>query len=84
MLEEAESDVLVLLDCRAAASSGGSAGKGVTEVIAACGFEAPAPGVGHHSFTSNLTDELRYLGLSKTSFTTAFLHNKVLARLKQS
>ncbi|KAL8921606.1 MAG: hypothetical protein Q9172_003931 [Xanthocarpia lactea] len=84
MLEEAESDVLVLLDCCAAASSGGSAGKRVTEVIAACGFEAPAPGVGHHSFTSNLTDELRYLGRSKTSFTTAFLHNKVLARLKQS
>ncbi|KAL8856804.1 MAG: hypothetical protein Q9178_006641 [Gyalolechia marmorata] len=84
MLEEAESDVLILLDCCAAASSGGSAGKGVTEVIAACGFEAPAPGVGHHSFTSNLTDELKYLGRSKTSFTTAFLHNKVLARLKQS
>ena len=84
MLEEAESDVLVLLDCCAAASSGGTAGQGVTEVIAACGFEAPASGVGHHSFTSNLTDELRYLGRSRASFTTAFLHNKVLARLKQS
>ncbi|KAL8724019.1 MAG: hypothetical protein Q9181_007025 [Wetmoreana brouardii] len=84
MLEEAECDVLVLLDCCAAGSSGGNAGKGVTEVIAACGFEAFAPGVGQHSFTSNLTEELKYLGQSKTTFTTAFLHNKVLARLKKS
>ncbi|KAL8661088.1 MAG: hypothetical protein Q9202_005902 [Teloschistes flavicans] len=84
MLEEAACDVLILLDCCAAASSGGNTGKGVTEVIAACGFEAFAPGVGPHSFTSNLTEELRYLGRSKPSFTTAFLHNKVLARLKKS
>ncbi|KAL8706246.1 MAG: hypothetical protein Q9201_000683 [Fulgogasparrea decipioides] len=84
MLEEAECDVLVLLDCCAAASSGGNTGKGVTKVIAACGFEAFAPGVGQHSFTSSLTEELKYLGQSKSSFTTAFLHNKVLARLKKS
>ncbi|KAL9585910.1 MAG: hypothetical protein Q9212_001227, partial [Teloschistes hypoglaucus] len=84
MLEEAQCDVLVLLDCCAAASSGGNAGKGVTEVIAACGFEALAPGVGLHSFTTNLTEELRYLAQSKINFTTAFLHNTVLARLKNS
>lgn len=84
MLEEAECDVLVLLDCCAAASSGGNAGKGVTEVIAACGFEAFAPGVGRHSFTNSLAEELSYLGLHRPAFTTALLHNKVLARLKMS
>ncbi|KAI4197743.1 MAG: hypothetical protein LQ350_005718 [Teloschistes chrysophthalmus] len=84
MLEEAACDVLILLDCCAAGSSGGNAGQGVTEVIAACGFEAFAPGVGLHSFTSNLIDELRYLGQSRKTFTSAFLHNKVLARLKKS
>ncbi|KAL8869085.1 MAG: hypothetical protein Q9174_004535 [Haloplaca sp. 1 TL-2023] len=83
-LEEATCDNLILLDCCAAASSGGNAGKGVTEVIAACGFEAFAPGVGEHSFTSNLTEELKYLAREKRPFTTAFLHNKLLARLKSS
>lgn len=61
MLEEAECDVLILLDCCAAASSGGNHGRGVTEVIAACGFEVFAPGVGEHSFTRSLIDELKYL-----------------------
>ncbi|KAL8869101.1 MAG: hypothetical protein Q9198_007978 [Flavoplaca austrocitrina] len=84
MLEEAECDVLVLLDCCAAASSGGSHGKGVTELIAACGFEAFAPGVGEHSFTRSLIEELKYLNERCDAITTALLHNKVLARIKKS
>lgn len=84
MLEEAECDVLILLDCCAAASSGGSHGKGVTELIAACGFEAFAPGVGEHSFTRSLIEELKYLSQRCDSVTTALLHNKVLARIKKS
>ncbi|KAL8853740.1 MAG: hypothetical protein Q9221_001383 [Calogaya cf. arnoldii] len=84
MLEEAECDVLVLLDCCAAASSGGSHGKGVTELIAACGFEAFAPGVGEHSFTRSLIEELKYLSQRCEAITTALLHNKVLARIKKS
>ncbi|KAI4257587.1 MAG: hypothetical protein L6R42_005559 [Xanthoria sp. 1 TBL-2021] len=84
MLEEAECDVLILLDCCAAASSGGSHGKGVTELIAACGFEAFAPGVGEHSFTRSLIDELEYLNQRCIAITTALLHNKVLARIKKS
>lgn len=81
MLEETKSDTLILLDCCAAASSASNSGTGVTEVIAACGFEALAPGVGVHSFTRSLTDELRYLS-SGASFTTTLLHNKVLSRIK--
>ncbi|KAL8726167.1 MAG: hypothetical protein Q9166_006884 [cf. Caloplaca sp. 2 TL-2023] len=84
MLEEAACDVLILLDCCAAASSGGNHGKGVTEVIAACGFEAFAPGVGEHSFTRSLIEELKYLSQRNDAITTALLHNKVLSRIKKS
>ncbi|KAL8791586.1 MAG: hypothetical protein Q9195_005850 [Heterodermia aff. obscurata] len=81
MLEQAKSDVLILLDCCAAASSATGNGTGITEIIAACGFEAWAPGVGQHSFTRSLIDELRYL--RRTSpFSTSLLHNRVLSRVK--
>ena len=81
MLEHAESDVLILLDCCAAASSISGTGSGVTEVIAACGFETWAPGVGEHSFTRSLIDELRYWSRDHT-LSVAMLHNKVLSRIK--
>lgn len=81
MLEQAKSDVLILLDCCAAASSATGSGSGITEIIAACGFEARAPGVGQHSFTRSLIDELRYLHRTGP-FSTSLLHNKVLSRVK--
>ena len=81
MLEQAKSDVLILLDCCAAASSATGSGSGMTEIIAACGFETWAPGVGPHSFTRGLIDELKYLS-RKAPFSTAMLHNKVLSRVK--
>ena len=81
MLEEAQSDVLVLLDCCAAASSAAGAGSGITEVIAACGFETWAPSVGQHSFTRSLIEELKHLRRT-APFSTALLHNMVLSRVK--
>lgn len=39
MLETTQPDVLMLLDCCAAASSVSSSGTGLTELVAACGFE---------------------------------------------
>lgn len=81
MLEQAKSDILILLDCCAAASSATGSGTGITEIIAACGFEAYASGVGQHSFTRSLIDELRYLG-GVAPFSTSLLHNKVLSRVK--
>lgn len=81
LLENAESDALILLDCCAAASSISATGSGVTEVIAACGFETWAPGVGEHSFTRSLIDELRYWSHGLT-LSVAMLHNKVLSRIK--
>ena len=80
MLEQAKSDVLLLLDCCQAASTIAASGNGVTEIIAACGFETEAPGVGEHSFTRSLIDELKYLSQG-SPFTAAFLHNKVLSRI---
>ena len=81
MLEQAESDVLILLDCCAGASSAAEAGNGVTEVIAACGFETWAPGVSEHSFTRSLIEELQ-LWSDKPSNTVAMLHMRVLATMK--
>jgi hypothetical protein len=81
MLEQAQSDVLILLDCCAAASSTAGSGTGVTELIAACGFETWAPGVSEHSFTRSLIDELIFWADGLT-LTVALLHNKVLSRIK--
>ena len=81
MLEQADSDVLILLDYCAAASSAADAGSGVTELIAACGFETWAPGVSEHSFTRSLIDELKYWSHGP-SLSVAMLHNKVLSRIK--
>ncbi|KAL9040643.1 MAG: hypothetical protein Q9180_001785, partial [Flavoplaca navasiana] len=83
-LGQADSDVLILLDCCAAASSVGSPSKGHTEVIGACGFESDSPGVGDHSFTRSLIEELRYYGERSRPVTTAFLFSKILARAKNS
>lgn len=81
MLEQAASDVLILLDCCAAASSASDAGKGVTELLAACGFETWAPGVGKHSFTRSLIDELKDW-IEGPSISIVKLHSEVLARIK--
>ena len=81
MFEQATSDVVLLLDCCAAASSTGEAGGSLTELIAACGFENEAPGVGEHSFTRSLIEELR--GWNHHSImSVAKLHSEVLARIK--
>lgn len=53
----------------------------MTEVIAACGFETWAPGVGEHSFTRSLIDELKYWSLHR-KLSVALLHQKVLSRIK--
>ncbi len=81
MLEQAASDVLILLDCCAAASSTSDAGKGVTELLAACGFETWAPGVGKHSFTRSLINELKDW-VEGPSLSIVKLHSEVLARIK--
>ncbi|KAH7407907.1 hypothetical protein BKA64DRAFT_706308 [Cadophora sp. MPI-SDFR-AT-0126] len=83
IFEQAEADVLLLLDCCAAASSAPADGQcnSVTETIAACGFETWAPQPGRHSFTNTLIavlDDWR----DRSSFTAAMLHCEILNRLR--
>jgi hypothetical protein len=54
---------------------------GVTEVIAACGFEATAPEVDEHSFTRALIHTLIVLS-KETPFSVAQLHAQTLSKLR--
>ncbi|MCJ1400572.1 hypothetical protein MMC11_003778 [Xylographa trunciseda] len=81
MLENLKSDVLILLDCCTAGGTGGDATHGVKEIIAACGFETWTPGVGSHSFTSALIEELKRLSTGP-AFSIAALHSRILERLR--
>ncbi|TGO80177.1 hypothetical protein BELL_0013g00280 [Botrytis elliptica] len=80
-LEEAQSDVLLLLDCCSSGTANTGDGYGTTELIAACGFNDVANGVGRHSFTYVLTTELRLLS-AYPKFTAAVLYNRILCRLQ--
>lgn len=81
VLEEAQSDVLILLDCCAGGAVNTLEGNGVTELIAACGYNAIANGVGPYSFTHALILELLDLS-SKPPFTVAYLYNNIFTRIQ--
>jgi hypothetical protein len=81
MFEKAQLDVLLLLDCCAAASAAPTIGSAVTETIAACGFESIAPQPGRYSFTNTLIEVLEDW-IDSPPFSAAMLHNKVLSVLK--
>jgi hypothetical protein len=85
MLEEADADVLFLLDCCHSAALPTTdcqqrAG-GIVEVIAACGYETIAAEVDQHSFTKTLTDVLA-IASKGFPFSIGELHSRVLSRLK--
>ncbi|PMD44863.1 hypothetical protein L207DRAFT_240865 [Hyaloscypha variabilis F] len=88
MFEEADADVLLLYDCCHSAATRASllsqGNRGVTEVIAACGYEAVAPEVGEHSFSSALIEVLAAAskGAPPAPFSVAELHTRILTRLK--
>jgi len=84
-----DADVLIFLDCCAAAGSARSAGNGMVEVIAASGFENTTPLRGKHTFTANLVKELQE-GLIRSSpgiptqeIPAVFLHTRLINRLKR-
>jgi hypothetical protein len=81
LFSKAISDVLVLLDCCAAASAATTSGNGVLETIAACGFEGIAPPPGRFSFTNTLINVLGDWN-AKPSFSVASLHTEILFQLK--
>lgn len=78
-LEQAESDVLILLDSCESGVGNAGVGNGVTELMAACAFDVQANGVGHYSFTNTLTIELRLLS-KKVSFPVVDLYTQVYCR----
>jgi len=79
LLEQAESDILILLDCCAAGTANAGGGNGVTELIAACAFNATANGVGPHSFTNALVIELTELS-RKPSYSIGELYSNIFIR----
>ena len=82
LFEEADSDVLLLYDCCHSAHPAMTlSGHGVTEVIAACGFETQAPSIGPHSFTTALIRELAQAHQGPP-FSVATLHSRILGSLK--
>lgn len=81
-LEEAEADALLLYDCcHSSHPAINVSGQGVTEVIAACGFETQAPAVGLHSFTNALIKELEE-AFAGPPISVAELHGRVIGSLK--
>lgn len=85
LLEEAVSDVLLLLDSNASVSSGEqeSSGGGIFEAIAACGYGSLALPPGESSFTSFLIQELRFLSIGPP-FSAERLYRKLTVRIAQS
>lgn len=85
LMEEADSDVMLLYDCCNSAATTTSESQqsqaGVTEVIAACGYESIAPEVGEHSFTNALMQTLAAASKG-VPFSVGELHNRILNRLK--
>jgi hypothetical protein len=82
LFNDALSDVLILLDCCAAASSVSTSGNGTNETIAACGFEGIAAPPGPHSFTNTLVEVLDERK-SMPYLSVSLLHAKVLFQLKR-
>jgi hypothetical protein len=82
LFEEAESDILMLYDsCHSSHPAVGVSGQGVTQLIAACGFETQAPAVGPHSFTTALIRALEE-SFAGPPFSVADLHSRIIGCLK--
>jgi hypothetical protein len=81
LFAKARSDVLILLDTCAAASSTMRSQYGTMEAIVACGFESRAPPPGEHSFTNTLIEVLDDW-IDKRTFSASCLHAEIIFQLK--
>jgi hypothetical protein len=85
LLEESQSDVLLLYDCCHSAPTRTNrclqSRKSVTEAISACGYETIAPEVDQHSFSRALIQTLAAASQG-LPFSVGELHTWVLGRLK--
>ncbi len=80
-LEESRSDVLILLDCCSSGICTADEGNGVTELIAACAYNALANPVGPYSFTYALNAKLRLLA-QRPDFTIGVLYNAIFTEVQ--
>lgn len=81
MLEEAESDVLLLLDCCYSGTWNTDEGRGITELMSSCDIHCTANGMGPSSFTHALVTEL--LSMAKISrFSVSDLYNNISFRIR--
>jgi hypothetical protein len=81
LLEQAQSDVLILLDCCCSGIASTVEGNGVAELIAACGYNNKALGVGVYSFTSALIMELQKLS-TKPIFSVGELYSNIYLNIQ--
>jgi hypothetical protein len=81
ILEEAQSDVLLLLDCCNAGTANTNEGEGLTELISACAWNSEANGVGPYSFTNALVIELQDLA-KRPFFSTGELYGNIFSRIQ--
>lgn len=80
-MEQAQSDVLVLLDCCHAGTANSNEGNGVTELIAACSYGEKTNTRGSYSFTGALEQELRELS-KLPSFSIGNLYHNIFCRIQ--
>ncbi|KAG9229135.1 hypothetical protein BJ875DRAFT_388004, partial [Amylocarpus encephaloides] len=78
-LEQASSDVLVLLDCPHVTTESSVQGNGVSELIAACPYDENNNGVRQHSLIKELEAELRELS-NLPSFSIGNLYDNLFCR----
>jgi hypothetical protein len=81
VLEECQSDVLLLLDCCHSGTSNTDEGNGITELISACDYRTIANGVGSISFTNALVTELLD-SAKKPHFSVLELYNNLYFRIQ--
>ena len=81
LFAKARSDVLILLDTCAAASSTMRSQYGTMEAIVACGFESRAAPPGEYSFTNTLIEVLDDW-INRRTFSASCLHAEILFQLK--
>ena len=82
VLEQAFSDILILLDCCGAGGMHEGVGNGVTELIAVCTYDSRANGVGPFSFTNSLIADLRVMALKGKVFSAAVLFGCLYERMQ--
>ena len=88
MFETSNADVLLIYDAcyvfQIRSTAPTVSPPGVTELVAACGFDRSAPGPGVHSFTCAFTQMLRFGSDLKLPFSVADLVSGVTAVLRNS